>query len=71
MLREFEMVVQTSAATQSLRYLKKSGDMTSITKGEITKRLEATVLLQELSFQAVMTSGDVVEDILENNYADD
>ena len=35
--REFEMVVQTSAATQSLRYLLKSGDMTCITKGEITK----------------------------------
>ena len=39
MQREFEMVVQTSAATQSLRYLLKSGDMTCITKGEITKRL--------------------------------
>ena len=41
MQREFEMVVQTSATTQSLRYLLKSGDMTCITKGEITKRLEA------------------------------
>ncbi len=70
MQREFEMVVQTSAATQSLRYLLKSGDMTCITKGEITKRLEAAVLLQELSFQAVMTSGEVVEDMLENNYED-
>lgn len=68
MQREFEMqFVQTSAATQSLRYLLKSGDMTCITKGEITKRLEAAVLLQELeSFQAVMTSGEVVEDMLEN-----
>ena len=70
MQREFEMVVQTSAATQSLRYLLKSGDMTCITKGEITKRLEAAVLLQELSFQAVMTSGEVVEDMLENTYED-
>ena len=70
MQREFEMVVQTSAATQSFRYLLKSGDMTCITKGEITKRLEAAVLLQELSFQAVMTSGEVVEDMLENTYED-
>lgn len=70
MQREFEMVVQTSAATQSLRYLLKSGDMTCITKGEITKRLEAAVLLQDLSFQAVMTSGEVVEDMLENTYED-
>ena len=70
MQREFEMVVQTSAATQSLRYLLKSGYMTCITKGEITKRLEAAVLLQELSFQAVMTSGEVVEDMLENTYED-
>lgn len=70
MQREFEMIVQTSAATQSIRYLLKSGDMTCITKGEIDNRLHAVVLLQELSLEGVMTSGEVVEDMLENTYED-
>ncbi len=37
MQREFEMVVQTSAATQSLRYLLKSGDMTLSPKEKLLK----------------------------------